>query len=214
MTSTMETAALAYALKRHCSWIQSLEFPGPSCACSCDLAAQVLYNSSQPHDEPAATSEWAAAWLQQLSSRRPASAAPSALVKLGAETRAEHVAAAQSHPAVTEVLSGLAVIPGMQLVMQSTQGAAYKKIVAQADLGLCLGAEQVLLYPSSGNAFLAGQACSCHPTPNSKLMRYECFLGLKAFSNHVASKRYHQRRTRLILADAGAAAVQAFVGGC
>ena len=44
---------------------------------------------------------------------------------------------------MSEVLSGLAVIPGMQFVMQCTQGMAYQRMVAQADLGLCLGPDQV-----------------------------------------------------------------------
>ena len=109
---------------------------------------QVLYNSSQPLPEKPATSEWATAWLQQLSPRLQ-STSGSRLLELDEEAKAELLANAQSHPAVAEVLAGLAVIPGMQLVMQCTQGSAYNRMVAQADLGLSLGPEQVCSMPLS-----------------------------------------------------------------
>ena len=53
------------------------------------------------------------------------------------------MSAASLHPAVSEVLRGLAVIPGMSFVLQCTQGSAYARILAQADLGVPLGPQQV-----------------------------------------------------------------------
>ena len=70
-------------------------------------------------------------------------AGPSALVPLTPESKAKLAANASQHPAVAEVLGGLAVIPGMQIVLQCTQGQAYARILAQADLGVPLGPKQV-----------------------------------------------------------------------
>ncbi|KAL3133047.1 hypothetical protein ABBQ38_006953 [Trebouxia sp. C0009 RCD-2024] len=46
------------------------------------------------------------------------------------------------HAAVSEVLKSLAVVPGMPYVLQCTQGPAYARILAQADLGVPLGPQQ------------------------------------------------------------------------
>ena len=71
----------------------------------------------------------------------PASPAP--LRKLNLDSRAKLMSASSLHPAVSEVLRGLAVVPGMQYVLQCTQGAAYANLLAQADLGIPLGSQQV-----------------------------------------------------------------------
>lgn len=127
--------------------ITALCFTKPLCkalpltVCVCCL--QVLYNGSQAPQEPPTTSAWAAAWLQTLRPMSDSPAGPSALVPLTPESKAKLAANASQHPAVAEVLGGLAVIPGMQIVLQCTQGQAYARILAQADLGVPLRPKQV-----------------------------------------------------------------------
>ncbi|DBA97235.1 TPA: hypothetical protein ACH3X1_014983 [Trebouxia sp. C0004] len=104
--------------------------------------AQVLYNGSQPLQEPPTTSAWAAAWLQNLKPTSDSPAGPSALIPLTPDAKAKLAASASQHPAVAEVLGGLAVIPGMQFVLQCTQGQAYARILARADLGVPVGPKQ------------------------------------------------------------------------
>ena len=53
------------------------------------------------------------------------------------------MSASSLHPAVAEVLQGLAFVPGMQHVLQCLQGPLYASILAQADLGIPLGPQQV-----------------------------------------------------------------------
>lgn len=103
----------------------------------------MLYSGSQPSQQPPTTTAWAAAWLQDLNSSSASPASPSSLIPLTIESKTKLAGSASQHPAVAEVLEGLAVIPGMQLVMQCTQGPAYARILAQADLGLPLGPQQV-----------------------------------------------------------------------
>ena len=107
------------------------------------LPAQVLYSGSQPLSDLPTTSAWAAAWLQNFRSTVDFPANPAPLLKLTPESRAKLMSAASLHPAVSEVLRGLAVIPGMPLLLQCTQGPAYARILAQADLGIPLGPQQV-----------------------------------------------------------------------
>lgn len=104
---------------------------------------QVLYNGSQPLSGPLTTTAWAAAWLQELNSTTGSVANPIPLLKLSPESRAKLMSAASLHPAVSEVLRGLVMVPGMPLVLQCTQGPAYARILAQADLGVPLGPQQV-----------------------------------------------------------------------
>lgn len=103
----------------------------------------MLYNGSQPLQEPPTTSAWAASWLQTLRPMSGSPAGPKALIPLTPESKARLAASASQHPAVAEVLGGLAVIPGMQCVLQCTHGQAYARILAQADLGVPLGPKQV-----------------------------------------------------------------------
>lgn len=102
-----------------------------------------MYNGSQPVSDLPTTTAWAAAWLQSLTSNADFPANPAPLLKLSPESRAKLMSAASLHPAVSEVLRGLAVIPGMPFVLQCTQGPAYARILAQADLGVPLGPQQV-----------------------------------------------------------------------
>ena len=68
---------------------------------------------------------------------------PAPLRKLSMDSRAKLMSASSLHPAVAEVLRGLAVVPGMHYVLQCTHGTAYANILAQADLGIPLGPQQV-----------------------------------------------------------------------
>lgn len=113
----------------------------------------MLYNGSQPFQEPPTTSAWAAAWLQTLRPMSDSPAGPSPLNPLTAESKAKLAANASQHPAVAEVLGGLAVIPGMHFVLQCTQGQAYARILAQADLGVPLGPKQVCR--------MCSEVCTC-----------------------------------------------------
>ncbi|KAL3133056.1 hypothetical protein ABBQ38_006962 [Trebouxia sp. C0009 RCD-2024] len=105
-------------------------------------SAQVLYNGSQPLSGPLTTTAWAAAWLRELSSNMHFPAPPVPLLQLSPESRAKLMSAANMHAAVSEVLKGLAVVPGMPYVLQCTQGPAYARMLAQADLGVPLGPQQ------------------------------------------------------------------------
>ena len=113
------------------------------------LIVQVLYHGSQPLSGPLTTTAGAAAWLQELNSNKGLPANPALLLKLSPESRAKLMSAANLHPAVTEVLRGLAVVPGMPCVLQCTQGPVYARILAQADLGVPLGPQQVHKFCSS-----------------------------------------------------------------
>lgn len=102
-----------------------------------------MYTGSQPLSDLPTTTAWAAAWLQNLSADTAFPANPAPLLKLSPESRVKLMSAASLHPAVSEVLRGLAVIPGMPVVLQCTQGPAFARILAQADLGVPLGPQQV-----------------------------------------------------------------------
>ena len=106
---------------------------------------QVLYNGSQTLQGPPTTTAWASAWLQNLDSSLQAFTGSSPLIRLTSESRAKLAATANFHPAVSEVLRGLALVPGMQFVLQCTHGLAYARILAQADLGVPLGSDQVFI---------------------------------------------------------------------
>lgn len=119
------------------------------------LTTQVLYNGSQPLLYPLTTTAWAAAWLRELSSNSTSPASPAPLLQLSPESRARLVSSANLHPAVSEVLEGLALVPGMPYVLQCTQGPVYARILAQADLGVPLGPQQVHKSCLSRNLALA-----------------------------------------------------------
>ena len=53
--------------------------------------------------------------------------------------------AAALHPAVSEVLTSLAVVPGMRFVLQCISSAAFSRVMAAVDLGIPLGPHQVTL---------------------------------------------------------------------
>ncbi|KAL3133044.1 hypothetical protein ABBQ38_006950 [Trebouxia sp. C0009 RCD-2024] len=121
------------AFATSCGLLQPAEVP---------TSAQVLYNGSQPLPGPLTTTAWAATWLRELNSNMRFPATPARLLQLSPESRAKLMSPANLHPAVSEVLKGLAVVPGMPYVLQCTQGPAYARIWAQADLGVPLGPQQ------------------------------------------------------------------------
>ena len=104
---------------------------------------QVLYNGSQPLSSLSTSAARASAWLQHLNTSHEPLNNPAPLLKLSVEARAKLTSPASLHPALAEVLRGLAVVPGMQHVLRCTQGVAYASILAQADVGLPIGPQQV-----------------------------------------------------------------------
>ena len=113
------------------------------------LSTQVLYNGSQPLSGPLTTKTWAAAWLRELGTNMVVPITPAPLLQLSPESRAKLMSPANLHPAVSEVLKGLALVPGMTHVLQCTHGPAYARILAQADLGVPLGPQQVRKFCSA-----------------------------------------------------------------
>ena len=108
----------------------------------CHVHVQVMYNGSQAQLQMQTSTAWAAAWLTNLNSnQQPPSAVP-ALQRLSMQSIAG-LRSAALHPAVSEVLTGLAVVPGMRFVLQCISSAAYARIIAGADLGIFLGQQQV-----------------------------------------------------------------------
>ena len=101
-----------------------------------------MYNGSQPQAPLQSSTAWAAAWLTNLNSNQlPAHDMPALRHLSPAGTTALRSAA--MHPAVAEVLSSLALVPGMRFVLQCIAGPAYAKVLAGADLGIPLGQQQV-----------------------------------------------------------------------
>ena len=101
-----------------------------------------MYNGSQAQLQMQTSTAWAAAWLTNLNANHQPPSAMPALQTLSVQSIAG-LRSAVLHPAVSEVLTGLAVVPGMRFVLQCISSAAYARIVAGADLGIPLGQQQV-----------------------------------------------------------------------
>lgn len=130
-----------------------------------------MYNGSQPQQQLQTSTAWAAAWLTNLKSNQALPSAMPALQRLSVQSIAA-VRSAALHPAVTEVLSGLALVPGMRFVLQCISSTAYARIVAGADLGIPLGPQQVscCTFPGVGNFATLLRQCA-HDSETQCIMR-------------------------------------------